>query len=245
MSAKISALTALAGADVAAADLLPIVDTSATTTKKITWTEFLLAAHAAPVFTGISQFSVGASSRWYNLGSDADANYERARASWVANIFTFVTEAGGTGSVREFEIGYSGGSWRYGQSAYYPAADDLLSLGLPASRVKHVYAIRVLSAQGADVVAANNLALGVDGNCFNITGNTQINLITGTNWSAGAEVTLLFAGTPTVKHGQATSGANLQILLAGATDFVASANDVLTLVLWSDNIWREKSRTVI
>jgi hypothetical protein len=36
---KISELTALAGADLAAADVLPVVDTSATTTKKITVTE--------------------------------------------------------------------------------------------------------------------------------------------------------------------------------------------------------------
>lgn len=54
MSSKISALTALTGANVAAADLLPIVDTSATETKKITWTEFLLGSRASPVFTGVS-----------------------------------------------------------------------------------------------------------------------------------------------------------------------------------------------
>lgn len=85
-------------------------------------------------------------------------------------------------------------------------------------------------SKGADVAAANDLTLGVDGNVFVITGNTQINHIVSTNWQAGSVLTLIFSGTPTVKTGQATSGANTIIRLAGAVDFSATANDVLTLV---------------
>jgi hypothetical protein len=48
MSAKISALTALTGANVADDDLLPIVDTSATATKKITWAELIAANNLKP-----------------------------------------------------------------------------------------------------------------------------------------------------------------------------------------------------
>lgn len=99
--------------------------------------------------------------------------------------------------------------------------------------------------QGADVAAANNLA--VVANVTEITGATQINLIANTGWVNGSEITLMFSSTPTVKHGQATSGSNITILLAGAADFVASSNDLLTLVLGEiggTQAWREKSRSV-
>jgi len=63
-------------------------------------------------------------------------------------------------------------------------------------------------------------------------------------WQAGSVVTLIFASTPTVKHNQAVSGANKPILLAGAVDFVASANDTLTLVS-NGTSWFEVARAVI
>lgn len=52
MSSKVSALTALAGANVAADDNLYIVDTSVATSKRITWAEFLLGSRASASFTG-------------------------------------------------------------------------------------------------------------------------------------------------------------------------------------------------
>jgi hypothetical protein len=109
-------------------------------------------------------------------------------------------------------------------------------------------ATRLSELQGADVVAANNLVLGTDGNTFEITGATQINLLSNLSWQNGAKITLLFASTPTVKHAQATSTTNITILLAGAVDFVASAGDTLTLVLseiGGTQAWREISRAVI
>ena len=90
---------------------------------------------------------------------------------------------------------------------------------------------RVLEKQGAAVASANNLVLGSDGNSFEITGTTQINLISNLSWQDGSKITLLFASTPTVKNGQTTSTTNIQILLAGGADFAATANDTLTLVL--------------
>lgn len=47
MSAKISALTALAASDIAADDVLPIVDTSAAQTKKVTHTALTAAVNAS------------------------------------------------------------------------------------------------------------------------------------------------------------------------------------------------------
>jgi len=114
------------------------------------------------------------------------------------------------------------------------------SLGVIAETLRGA----VQGAMGTAVAAANNLVLGVGGNVFSITGNTQINLLSDAAWQAGSVVTLLFSGTPTVKHNQAVSGANKPILLAGAVDFVASANDTLTLVS-NGTSWFEVARAVI
>jgi len=106
---------------------------------------------------------------------------------------------------------------------------------------------RILGFQGTDVASANNLVLG-QGNVFEITGTTQINLISNLSWQNGSQVTLLFTSTPTVKHNQATSGTNITIQLAGAVDFVATAGDTLTLMLseiGGTQAWREVSRAVI
>lgn len=90
---------------------------------------------------------------------------------------------------------------------------------------------RILGKQGADVASANNLSLGTDGNTFEITGTTQINLLSNVGWQNGSRVTLMFTSTPTVKHNQATSGSNITILLNGAADFIATAGDIIDLVL--------------
>lgn len=106
---------------------------------------------------------------------------------------------------------------------------------------------RLNPKQGADVASANNLALGRDGNSWEITGTTQINLIDKGNWVNGAVIRLIFTSTPTVKNGQATSGNNITIMLAGAADFSATADDILTLELCEvggTQAWREVSRSV-
>ena len=103
--------------------------------------------------------------------------------------------------------------------------------------------------QGADVASGTNLTLGNDGNVFEITGTTQIDLILITNWKNGSLVTLVFNESVTVRHGIATSGSNVTILLAGAANFAATANDTLTLVLSETTAggqaWRELARTAI
>jgi len=105
--------------------------------------------------------------------------------------------------------------------------------------------LRNQEAQGAVLTAANNLVLGSDGNYFQVNGATQINLIANTNWQGGSMVTLKFNSTPTVKHNQATSGANVKIILNGAVDLVAAANNTLTLRYDSTDVaWYEQSRKV-
>lgn len=111
-----------------------------------------------------------------------------------------------------------------------------------------IYTGRKIGSQGADVASANNLTLGTDGNAFEITGTTQVNLIDNTGWENGSMITLLFTSTPTVKHNQATSGSNITIQLAGAADFAATAGDTLTLMLseiGGTQAWREVARAAI
>ena len=57
----------------------------------------------------------------------------------------------------------------------------------------------------------------------------------------------MFTSTATLTNGTATSGTNITILLAGAANFVASADDVITLVygeIGGTVAFREKSRSV-
>lgn len=102
---------------------------------------------------------------------------------------------------------------------------------------------RFQTLKGADVAAANDLTLGNVGNVFHITGATQVNAITTTNWQAGSEITLIFDSTPTVKNNTAGGGGTAVMLLSLGIDFSATANDVLKLV-YDGTSWFEVSRSV-
>lgn len=100
---------------------------------------------------------------------------------------------------------------------------------------------RRLGASAA-IVAANDLTLGVT-NLNIVSGNTQINALTTAGWTAGSQVTLVFSGTPTVKHNTAGGAGTAVMLLAGSVDLVAAANTVLSLV-YDGTAWQETSRKV-
>ena len=107
-------------------------------------------------------------------------------------------------------------------------------------------ATRLFGRQGTSAAAANNLDLLNDGDYYQITGATQINLLSNTDWQGGSMVTLKFNSTPTVKHNQAISGVYAPIMLAGGVDFVTTASDTLTLRYDAlDSKWYEVSRAVI
>lgn len=107
---------------------------------------------------------------------------------------------------------------------------------------------RIQGLQGADVASGTSLTL-LEGNVFEVTGTTQIDQILTTGWQEGSVVTLVFNESVTVRHGIATSGANVTILLSAAGNLSATANDTLTLALCSTTAngqaWREIARTVI
>lgn len=126
--------------------------------------------------------------------------------------------------------------------------DDLLVSGRLEVDEEAYFDGRLQESQGADIASANDLTLGSDGNCFEITGTTQINAINTTDWQNGAVVTLLFTSTPTVKHNTSGGAGTVSMLLAGAADFAATAGDTLTLRLCEiggTQAWREIGRAVI
>ena len=86
---------------------------------------------------------------------------------------------------------------------------------------------RLLKTQGADVAStAGAMTLGNDGNSFEITGTNSITLLSNVGWQNGSEVTLMFTGAATLVNGTATSGTNITMMLAGAANFAATADEI-------------------
>jgi len=86
---------------------------------------------------------------------------------------------------------------------------------------------RFLESKGADVASANDLTLGEDGNYFDITGTTQINRISPTNWNAGSSFKVQFDGVVTIKDAQATGGGYNIILCDTSADIVTAAGTIV------------------
>ena len=107
-----------------------------------------------------------------------------------------------------------------------------------------IFTSRYQGKKGSDVASSSQITLG-DGNYFDITGTTNIDYITTTDWQAGSVVTLQFDGALTVMHNTAPlSGVTGPFMLSGAANFAATADDTLTVV-YDGSKWREISRTVI
>lgn len=128
--------------------------------------------------------------------------------------------------------------------AFYFDGTNFIEISRAASGAQRQQA-RFEFAKGADVASAGTVTLGADGNYFHITGTTTINYITVTNWQAGSVIILKFGGSLTVTHNAGSVPANTAaILLAGAANLSATADDTLTLV-YDGTTWREVARTVI
>jgi hypothetical protein len=94
---------------------------------------------------------------------------------------------------------------------------------------------------GAAVAAANNLTLGNDGNFFSITGSTQINALTTSNWQSGSEIAFIFTGTPILKNNTVGGGGTAPMLLAGGIDYTASPGDYIGF-RYDGSFWHETNR---
>ena len=108
---------------------------------------------------------------------------------------------------------------------------------------------RLSEVQGADIASATNITLGFDGNSFELTGTTQVDLLTSTGWQEGSAITLIANESVTIADAVATAGAAVTILLDGSANFSMTAQDTLTLKLLSTTAggqaWIEVGRTVI
>jgi hypothetical protein len=94
-------------------------------------------------------------------------------------------------------------------------------------------------AKGADLatITANAIALGTDGDYFNVTAaSTTINTVGARQ--AGARVLLRFTNAQTVHHDGGT------IILQTGVDWAAAAGSVLELVSEGAGVWREVNRWV-
>jgi hypothetical protein len=172
-------------------------------------------------------------------------------ASSILSIKALPQDLSGVSDYEGFDVKLIAGDADSGSLGDLDGGDLILEAGVgvnDGNDGRVIVSHRLLLKQGADVASANNLDLGYDGNVFEITGTTEIQLLSNLGWQNGSEVILLFTSTPTVKHATATSGAYITILLAGAVDFSATAGDVLKLVLCEiggTQAWREVSRTAI
>jgi len=123
--------------------------------------------------------------------------------------------------------------------------DLFLNASTNATSGQIIASDRFAYSKGADVASGGTVTLGRDGNVFALTGTTAIDYITTTKWQAGSVVVLLFGTSITVNHNTGSVPANTAaILLSGAANFAATANDSLTLCYDGAN-WREIARTVI
>ena len=106
-------------------------------------------------------------------------------------------------------------------------SSDLNALGGTTGRI--VTGLRREWVQGANIASASALALGTDGNLFNITGTTAITSFTSVP-QAGGIVVLTFAGALTLTHGS-------NIKLHGAANFTTAADSFIVLISDGTNMW--------
>lgn len=177
------------------------------------------------------------------------------------------TPAAGIGVGERYQVETAAGNNEYGAIIDVVTTDvtstsedfdyviKLMAAGAAASEALRVNSLkslvlsgRSLEKQGADVASvAGAIALGTDGNSFEITGTNAITLISNLNWQNGAVITLIFTSTATLTDGTANSGTDIGLELAGNTNFVASAGATWTgrlLELGGTQRWYEISRSV-
>ena len=89
---------------------------------------------------------------------------------------------------------------------------------------------QVRLSKGADVASGAALALGTDGNYFDITGTTTITSIA--TLAVGTEVTLHFDGILTLTHNA------IDLILPGAANITTAAGDEFTFIEYAAGDWR-------
>jgi hypothetical protein len=201
--------------------------------------------------TDAGQCQIAISAGGDSAFQSAVINAERYRTTYAApsalsagdDILTFNGAAWGSGSGSSAVYNAAG--------SFYLEADGTTTSSsspgrwkiatTPPSTTSPVDRIVVNSAgvtslyHGAAVASASTIT--PTGNLFHVTGTTGITAISTTGITAGTEITIIFDASLTVTNAAGS------LMLAGAANFSATADDTLTLV-YDGTKWREKCRSV-
>jgi hypothetical protein len=117
-----------------------------------------------------------------------------------------------------------------------------MGLKVQYSRAQTKILNRLATSKGADIASANNIALGGDGNVYDITGTTAVMRIDPTNVQAGTQIVLQFDSALVLHHNEGTDTATAKsFALTGAADYTTVAGDVIGFY-YDGALWQEMFR---
>lgn len=198
----------------------------------------------------IGQYTAGRGAIWITQNTPTNGNYALASTGNTTYVngtnATGLLQGGSVIAIQGGAFGYNTVPYRFGSSVAPSATLDVT--GTAAFSQSVTVAGRFEKTQGADVASATgSIALGFDGNVFEVTGTNAMTLIQSAGWQNGSEITLIFTSTASLTDGTANSGTLIGMELAGNANFTGSADDLITLVLCEMGgvqRWREKCRSV-
>ena len=100
---------------------------------------------------------------------------------------------------------------------------------------------KIQGNMGVDIASSSTITLN-NGNLFAVTGTTDINYITTTDWKPGSIICLIFDSDITINHNTGSPPANtVPLFLNNEVLFDFKSGSTLTLT-YDDNYWREIAR---
>src|ERR1041384_1726711 len=154
-------------------------------------------------------------------------------------------ESAGTSAQVEFRAGTGMNYMAVGHTGDNLSATAIQGVGYLSDQSGKIVVdnTRFMTWQGANVSSANQMDLGLDGNLFVITGNTDVQCITHTGWNEGSVITLMFQGTLTLRSSFSCGDTLDKVVLSANMDFTITGLTTVTLVYAGD--WFEVSRGVL
>ncbi len=185
--------------------------------------------------------SAGGSAVVFGFATEDGMDYDYATLDSDMNIEVISTIGDGDNIFMQAGNGV-GGTAKGGDITF--RTGSRVSTGIPGQIIAED---RFSETQGTDVASTTNLLLPTDGNAFEVTGTTKIDLISNIGWQEGSTITLICNESVTIDDGTATASTNITIALAGSGDFGCTAQDILVLKLLSTTAdgqaWIEQTRS--
>lgn len=185
----------------------------------------------------------------HGVGVLASATADGDKFGFGISSTALVKATGDTGDARAIQanaVATHAGGANYG--IYSRAANGATNYSFYGKEGDIYNEGRTLGMQGTDIASGTNISLPSDGNVFELTGTTKVDLISNLGWNNGSEITLIANESVVIDHGTATSTTNITIKLLAACDYSMTAGDTLKLVLSTTTAdgqaWREVSRSV-